>query len=889
MRLQDLSVEVRDRTLARVGIITGDDLDLEAAPVLNGVGTWKLRLPPSHPMHSQLERAGAGIVVSAYGKIIFSGMVTAPEMDTTADDPSPVTTFSGASDDMHLWDRLAYPDPTNADVSTQQADHHNLTGPAQDVIYEAVKANMGSTAPLSRRLNRLTIGTPQGAGNETTRAARFDVLGDLVAEIANPNNLVLSLKQTPSGYLHFSCTPSTDRTATVRLDMATNTLSSYKMIAAAPTATHIIAGQQEVNFDRLFTEVSTTESVESATQWGRRIERFMPISETSVDWDNESDSADPYQPVLDTLKKEGAYTQTFQAVPIDDDTYRFGTDWELGDYITVTYQGYDVPLLISGFVLRANSDGVKLGLVLGENTNPLADLRKRLDELERDNGWVRDGGIPEHKIDPALIQRVDDALQQASDAAEFAQVSTRTYRQTEPPSGASSGDIWFDTNDNNRIHVHNGTTWVDAKDTFILDTSLADKVITGSIVQTHSAPTQGVKVHDGGITAWSAAGSPTFYLNSLTGSLTLTGSVSAALDISGATITGGVVQSNQTAERGIKFNDTHFIAYDGVGTPTFSITAATGAIAMKGSLLSGSTIEGAVMTGSTVQTTNTIARGIKLQSDALRIYNSSGQLTFYALAATGEVEMKGSLTSGSTVTGATITGGEVRGTRVIGEYIRTSDWNDGATTMMEMTEDSVNFEGSVLKIWHKTTGLTQHGYLAPGMNGGRPYVRLSSGSRRIGGTGAHVANITLHGESHLEEEAYVHFNKRLNLGDTHRSFSSVGTLEVNSNGYVMLSQSSERYKYDIHPMADKYDAEQLLALEPVTFKFKNDDTPDVGFIAEQADSAGLTDFVIYNEEGIPESFHYNKWTAGLQQIVRHQQSVIEELTERVNALEASSS
>ena len=79
---------------------------------------------------------------------------------------------------------------------------------------------------------------------------------------------------------------------------------------------------------------------------------------------------------------------------------------------------------------------------------------------------------------------------------------------------------------------------------------------------------------------------------------------------------------------------------------------------IKGALTSGSSIDGSTVTGGTVQTSSAANTGIKMNSSGLTAYGG-GQPVFTLSASTGEVQMKGSITSGSTINGAQITGGRI--------------------------------------------------------------------------------------------------------------------------------------------------------------------------------------------------------------------------------------
>lgn len=93
-------------------------------------------------------------------------------------------------------------------------------------------------------------------------------------------------------------------------------------------------------------------------------------------------------------------------------------------------------------------------------------------------------------------------------------------------------------------------------------------------------------------------------------------------------------------------------------------------------------------------------------------------------------------------------------------------------------------------------------------------------------------------------------------------------LEIDtSTNEVFRVASSLRYKKDIVPISPK-ELNSILELTPVRFKWKNNGKPSVGLIAEEVDSVGLKDFVIYNENGEPDGVNYKLLTIGLISVLK---------------------
>jgi len=117
-----------------------------------------------------------------------------------------------------------------------------------------------------------------------------------------------------------------------------------------------------------------------------------------------------------------------------------------------------------------------------------------------------------------------------------------------------------------------------------------------------------------------------------------------------------------------------------------------------------------------------------------------------------------------------------------------------------------------------------------------------------------------------------------------------------STNVVYRLSSSQRYKANIRDAEFDYDA--LLQAKVRTFKNKQDieevgeDAAEVtyGYIAEELHDLGLTDFVVYenDEDGNPrpESVNYMSMALASHEMLKHQGSLIKDLTARIEALES---
>ncbi|MFI6275934.1 siphovirus ReqiPepy6 Gp37-like family protein [Streptomyces sp. NPDC050988] len=384
MRQEDLLVEVRDKTLTRVGAIPADLLTMEATDVHNNVGSWKLSLNAEHPLAAVLSTPGAGILVTGPSDVLFSGPVTKTENAVTATDPLGTLTVEGVDDTIILSDMLAWPDPANGDAATQNFAYDDRTDTAESLMHYYVNANCGPGAPANRRRAGLIMGTNGARGSIISKSARFETLGELCAALAEPNNLGFRIVQRGTN-LVFETYAVQDRTKEARLGVVNNTLAGQRVSVSTPQKTRVIVGGDGDGSNRLFVGVDSVDSIAAETDWGRRIESF-------IDERSSTDTTELTQKGTEALADGGATVKAAQAVPMEDSALDFGRDWFLGDKVSVIVGGSEMAAVVTGMVLKVDSDGYRLGATLGDPT-PLSaeaaaasaqkDLESRVSSLER--------------------------------------------------------------------------------------------------------------------------------------------------------------------------------------------------------------------------------------------------------------------------------------------------------------------------------------------------------------------------------------------------------------------------------------------------------------------------------------------------------------------------
>lgn len=385
MKVQDLTVEVRNASLTRVGMLTAADLvGFTAVMRYNALGTWSVSLPVGHAMAEQLRQPGAGIIVSTDAGVLLSGPTTAVVTNQSTDDIEGTYEISGVDDSVLLRERLAYPTPTTDDVTAQTTASDVRTGLAEEVMKAYVDANIGPSAVATRKVAALAIEPSAGLGVTVTGSARFETLQDLLTGLADVSGLGFTVEQAGTG-LEFQVFAPVDRSADVRLDLYNGRLTRSEYSYSQPLATRTIVGGEGDAEARVFIERSSAESLDAENVWGRRIEVFTDARSTA-------DTAELEQAGDEVLAKDGKSQVAVSISPSDDQTMLFGVDWNLGDLVSAVIGPIEVVSTVTEVGLLVSADGVRIGATIGEprsldyETQILtkqADQALRISKLER--------------------------------------------------------------------------------------------------------------------------------------------------------------------------------------------------------------------------------------------------------------------------------------------------------------------------------------------------------------------------------------------------------------------------------------------------------------------------------------------------------------------------
>jgi len=159
------------------------------------------------------------------------------------------------------------------------------------------------------------------------------------------------------------------------------------------------------------------------------------------------------------------------------------------------------------------------------------------DYLKEGTTWVDPGTGAAKVYDPGTEAFVDLSAVDLT-ARASADGKNTIYRQNSEPSGGTyvTGDVWFDSDDNNKIYRYNGTAWaaVQLGGNGLANIN-ANAITSGSI----DASVITVSNLDAG--------------NITTGSLSATrigaGTISASIEMTSATMTGGLIRTSASGER----------------------------------------------------------------------------------------------------------------------------------------------------------------------------------------------------------------------------------------------------------------------------------------------------------------------------------------------------
>jgi len=163
---------------------------------------------------------------------------------------------------------------------------------------------------------------------------------------------------------------------------------------------------------------------------------------------------------------------------------------------------------------------------------------------------------------------------------------------------------------------------------------------------------------------------------------------------------------------------------------------------------------------------------------------------------------------------------------------------------------------------------------------------------QIKGSGSTSATLSMYVQNSSNTELFfIRDDGAIETGEAslspyNNTTASAANLLVDSTGRLYRSTSSLKYKTDVQGAA--HGLAEVMQLRPVTYKGKNDgDTVFGGLIAEEVHDAGLTEFVQYATDGSPDALAYGNMVSLAFKAIQEQQTIIDSLKARIEALEAN--
>jgi hypothetical protein len=132
----------------------------------------------------------------------------------------------------------------------------------------------------------------------------------------------------------------------------------------------------------------------------------------------------------------------------------------------------------------------------------------------------------------------------------------------------------------------------------------------------------------------------------------------------------------------------------------------------------------------------------------------------------------------------------------------------------------------------------------------------------------------------------------INSTDIYSQAVSGRTVLVSSGLTLGTSTSSRRHKRDITPLA--YDTSDILKMEPVSYRYNEGHLEEgatydieVGLIAEDLADLGFEEVIFRDKNGEPDGIAYEKLSVLLLKVCQDQQTQLDALSARLDALEAN--
>lgn len=330
----------------------GHLVPLECTAVLRDadVGTFSLTVSASDPLSLRVV-AGWRVIIQDGSQTVLSGPVT--EISESVTDST--RTLNGVSDLQHLADRRIYADPTKPWSQQTAEGVFKMGGPAARVIDFLVHKNVGSGALPARQVDGFTLPVPEGGdlGSAVTISERGKPLLEECRKLARLGKVTFDAAQEGNNRIAFRFRVPVDRSRQVRFTEQNGGLAEGTYSLVPPTVTAALAAGKGTG-----TYLNMREHTRAST-WGRRVEEFLDQAST----DDDAEIKQAADEMLDE-GREGA-SATFSALEVPG--LRFGTDYFLGDTVTVEFGGATISEPVRSVELAWDGHGRTASLTLGDH------------------------------------------------------------------------------------------------------------------------------------------------------------------------------------------------------------------------------------------------------------------------------------------------------------------------------------------------------------------------------------------------------------------------------------------------------------------------------------------------------------------------------------------
>jgi hypothetical protein len=320
----------RNDTLERVAVLD-DYRDCELIPRFNDVGSWSLTLDRRVGKAASLTDPAYGVEITRDGTAVLSGPVNT--VHSTRDGTTQTLTVSGPDDMVWLRRRLAHPQPGSSTPPYDTQAYSTGTAQASALLRAYVNVNAGPSAIAPRRVPGLMAADDPLLGSTITGRGRWQVLLELLAELAVAGGGLGFRVRHDGTALLFEVYEPTDKTDTVHFSYGNGTLAGHEYERAGPETSYLYVGGGGEGTARIIYE----QQGDDAVTWGRA-ESFQDRRDTT-------DTSELAQAADETLGEHGE-TTGLSITPVDTDGQRYLTHYQLGDKVSAVIDGSTVTELI---------------------------------------------------------------------------------------------------------------------------------------------------------------------------------------------------------------------------------------------------------------------------------------------------------------------------------------------------------------------------------------------------------------------------------------------------------------------------------------------------------------------------------------------------------------